>query len=92
MMAMSNGLHDGFQKTLRFLAGVFSGFLLVISLCAYLNFVLVSFLPMARFWLNLLGTGYMIYLGIHIEFDQICGAGRNQLSLTLSKQGRSCNS
>jgi cysteine/O-acetylserine efflux protein len=66
MMAMSNGLHDGFQKTLRFLAGVFVGFFGVMILCGYLNFVLVSVLPQARFWLNLLGTGYMIYLGIHI--------------------------
>ena len=32
----------------------------------------------ARFWLNLLGTAYMIYLGIHIALDQIRGAGRNR--------------
>jgi cysteine/O-acetylserine efflux protein len=70
MMAMSNGLHDGFRKTLRFLIGVFVGFFLVILLCGYLNFVLVSILPKARFWLNLLGTGYMIYLGIHIELTK----------------------
>ena len=87
MMAMSNGLHDGFQKTLRFLAGVFSGFLLVISLCAYLNFVLVSFLPMARFWLNLLGTGYMIYLGIHIALTKSAEQGEIKLSLNTFKAG-----
>jgi len=66
MMAMSNALHDGFRKTLRFLFGVLAGFFFVMLLCGYLNFALVSFLPKARFWLNLLGTGYMIYLGIHI--------------------------
>jgi threonine/homoserine/homoserine lactone efflux protein len=66
MMAMSNGLHDGFRKTLRFLAGVLFGSFFVMLLCGYLNFALVNILPKARFWLNLLGTGYMIYLGIHI--------------------------
>jgi cysteine/O-acetylserine efflux protein len=70
MMAMSNGLHDGFQKTLRFLIGVFVGFLCVMGLCGYLNFALVSILPTARFWLSLLGTIYMIYLGIHIALTK----------------------
>jgi cysteine/O-acetylserine efflux protein len=70
MMAMSNGLHDGFRKTLKFLFGVFWGFFFVMLLCGYLNFALVSILPQARFWLNLLGTGYMIYLGIHIALSK----------------------
>jgi cysteine/O-acetylserine efflux protein len=70
MMAMSNGLHDGFRKSIRFLIGVFVGFVFVMILCSYLNFALVSFLPQARFWLNLLGTGYMIYLGIHIAMTK----------------------
>ena len=65
MMAMSNGLHDGFRKTLRFLLACWRIFF-VMLLCGYLNFALVNILPKARFWLNLLGTGYMIYLGIHI--------------------------
>jgi len=38
--------------------------------CSTLNFVLVSMLPKARFWLNLFGTGYMIYLGIHIALSK----------------------
>ena len=70
MMAMSNALHDGFRKTLRFLIGVFWGFFFVMLLCGYLNFALVSISPKARFWLNLLGTGYMVYLGIHIALTK----------------------
>jgi cysteine/O-acetylserine efflux protein len=70
MMAMSNGLHDGFRKTLRFLFGVLVGFFFVMLLCGYLNFALVTILPNARFWLNVLGTGYMIYLGIHIALTK----------------------
>ena len=48
----------------------FVGFILVMLLCGYLNFALVSILPKARFWLNLLDTGYMIYLGIHIALTK----------------------
>jgi len=70
MMAMSNAMHDGFRRSLRFLVGVLAGFFFVMLLCGYLNFVLVSILPKARFWLNLLGTGYMIYLGIHIALTK----------------------
>jgi cysteine/O-acetylserine efflux protein len=70
MMAMSNGLHDGFRKTMGFLFGILTGFFFVMLLCGYLNFALVSVLPKARFWLNLFGTGYMIYLGIHIALTK----------------------
>ena len=87
MMAMSNGLQDGFRKTLRFLAGVFAGFLLVIGLCAYLNFALVSFLPKARFWVNLLGTGYMIYLGVHIALTKSAEQGEIEHPLNTFKAG-----
>jgi cysteine/O-acetylserine efflux protein len=87
MMAMSNGLHDGFRRTLRFLIGVLIGFLAVISLCAYLNFTLVSFLPAARFWLNLLGTGYMIYLGIHIALAKSAEQGEIERPLNTFKAG-----
>ena len=82
MMAMANGLHDGFRKTLRFLVGVFWGFFFVMLLCGYLNFALVSTLPKAKFWLNLLGTGYMIYLGIHIALAK--QGGQNEIERPLN--------
>ena len=63
------------------------GFVIVISLCAYLNFALVSFLPKARFWLNLLGTAYMIYLGIHIALTKSAEQGEIELPLNTFKAG-----
>ena len=87
MMAMSNGLHDGFRKSLRFLVGVFVGFLFVMLLCGYLNFALVSVLPKARFWLNLLGTGYMIYLGIHIALTKQAEQAEIERPLNTFKAG-----
>lgn len=87
MMAMSNGLQYGFRQTLRFLAGVFVGFLFVISLCAYLNFGLVNLLPKARLWLNVLGTLYMIYLGIHIAMTKSAEQGGIALPLNTFRAG-----
>jgi cysteine/O-acetylserine efflux protein len=66
LMAMSNGLHTGFQRTAKFLGGVFAGFFLVMLVCGSVNFVLMSLLPSLRLWLNLLGAGYMLYLAFHV--------------------------
>ena len=66
LMAMSNGLHAGFRRTIRFLLGVFCGFLLVMLICGLVNFALMTLIPSLRLWLNLLGAGYMLYLGFHV--------------------------
>ena len=66
LMAMSNGLHTGFKRTLKFLSGVFLGFFVVMLICGFVNFVLMSLLPSIRLWLNLLGAGYMLYLAFNV--------------------------
>lgn len=66
LMAMSNGLHTGFRRTIRFLIGVFAGFIVVMSICAFANFAFMKFVPSLHFWLSLFGAGYMLYLAIHI--------------------------
>jgi threonine/homoserine/homoserine lactone efflux protein len=66
LMAMSNGLHTGFRRTIRFLFGVFAGFIVVMSVCAIANFAFMKLLPSIHNWLNLFGAAYMIYLAIHV--------------------------
>ncbi len=66
ILAMTNAVRDGYRRTLRFLLGVTSGFLILALLCGFLNVVLVGLLPQLKPWLNLLGAAYMIYLAIHI--------------------------
>jgi len=66
IMAMSNAMHHGYRKTLGFLAGMTAGFFLVMLGCGILNVALANRLPQVRFWLNLLGAGYMVYLAFHI--------------------------
>jgi cysteine/O-acetylserine efflux protein len=70
IMSMSNGLRFGYKKTLNFLLGIFCGFTVMMLLCGLLNYVLLSLLPQVKFWLNLLGAAYMIYLAVHIVLSR----------------------
>lgn len=67
--AMTNAVRDGYRRTLPFLLGVVSGFFVVMLLCGLLNVVLLGLLPQLKFWLNLLGAAYMVYLAIYIAFS-----------------------
>jgi len=66
ILAMSNGLRYGYRRTLGFLAGMACGFMVVMLLSGLMNVVLVKLVPQIRFWLNLFGAGYMLYLAAHI--------------------------
>jgi cysteine/O-acetylserine efflux protein len=75
ILAMSNAVQSGYKKTLPFLGGVFSGFVVLLLLCGLLNFALANLLPEVRPWLNLLGAAYMVYLAIHIALSKPAAAG-----------------
>lgn len=66
IMSMSNAMRYGYKRTLGFLFGMVTGFLVVMLICGFLNVALMSLLPQVRFWLNILGAVYMIYLALHI--------------------------
>jgi cysteine/O-acetylserine efflux protein len=70
ILSMSNGLRYGYRRTLGFLAGITSGFLIVMLISGLLNVALVSLVPQIRFWLNLFGAAYMLYLAAHIVFSK----------------------
>ena len=81
ILAMSNAMRFGYKRTLGFLAGMFTGFFLIMLACGILNVVLVSRLPQVRFWLNLLGAGYMVYLAFHIMRSGVVEDGANKRDL-----------
>jgi cysteine/O-acetylserine efflux protein len=66
IMAMTNAMHDGIKRTIRFLFGIFAGFIVILLLSGLLNLVLSDLLPGVHTWLNILGAGYMVFLAIHI--------------------------
>jgi cysteine/O-acetylserine efflux protein len=70
ILSMTNAMHYGYRNTLKFLAGETTGFLVVMLLSGALNVMLVNIVPQMRFWLNLFGAAYMIYLAIHIAFSR----------------------
>ncbi len=70
ILSMSNGLRDGYRNTLRFLAGVTSGFLVVMLISGALNVALVNVIPQMRLWLTWFGAAYMLYLAVHIAFSK----------------------
>ena len=70
LLSMSNAMHSGYRRTLKFLLGIFTGFMLVMLLCGLLNFVLLSLAPSVKIWLNILGAAYMVYLAIHIMLSK----------------------
>ena len=70
ILSMSNGLRDGYRNTLRFLAGVTSGFLVVMLISGALNVALVNIIPQMRTWLNWFGAAYMLYLSVHIAVSK----------------------
>jgi threonine/homoserine/homoserine lactone efflux protein len=74
ILSMSHAVQSGYKKTLPFLAGIFSGFVVVMLLCGLLNFALANLLPQVRPWLNLLGAAYMVYLAIHIALSKPAAA------------------
>ncbi len=66
IMAMTNAMHDGLKRTIRFLFGIFAGFIVILLLSGLLNLVLADLLPEVHTWLNILGAIYMVFLAIHI--------------------------
>ncbi len=70
ILSMSHGLRYGYRCTFRFLAGVTSGFVIVLLVTGLLNVALAGLVPQIRFWLNILGAAYMLYLAAHIALSK----------------------
>jgi len=87
---MSNGLHTGFKRTANFLVGIYTGFILIMLICGFVNFALMTMLPSIQFWLNLLGAGYMLYLAYHVvtskPHEEELNQGLNTFKAGLSMQ------
>lgn len=59
---MSNGSRKGFIKGLPFNFGIFTGFVIVMLVCAVFTKSLNDFLPKIKFPLLVVGAGYMLFL------------------------------
>jgi len=66
IMTMTLAMRHGLRGTLRFLAGIFVGFVVLMFLSGLLNLAVAGLAPAVKGWLNLLGAAYMLYLAYHI--------------------------
>ena len=62
LLSMSNAARLGFRKSFRFNLGIAAGFLIVMSVCAIFSSTLYSVLPKIKFFMQILGAAYMLYL------------------------------
>ena len=60
IMAMSNATRYGFKKSIRFNAGVFFGFLILMVLSSFLSVTLYSLIPSIKPLMTLIGDSSIL--------------------------------
>lgn len=61
----SMGLNYGYGKTFRYLLGIFTGFFLLMLLCAFLSEFLLDLIPGIEGILSIVGSIYILWLAWH---------------------------
>ena len=62
IMAMSNAGRYGFKKSIRFNAGVFFGFLIIMVLGSFLSVTLFNLIPAIKPLMTFIGASYILWL------------------------------
>ncbi|MCF0254083.1 MAG: LysE family transporter [Duodenibacillus sp.] len=62
LMSMVYGIRQGFFRTLRFNAGILTGFAIVMLLCTLLSTALSTWLPVIRTPMLVIGAAYLCWL------------------------------
>ncbi len=70
ILSMSNAMRYGYRRTLRFLAGVGTGFVVMLLIAGLLNVLIERVMPRVHIWLELLGAAYLVYLAAHLAFSK----------------------
>lgn len=87
ILSMTLAMRYGYRQTLRFLGGVFAGFILMMMICGLSNVALLNLLPQVRMGLNILGAAYMVYLALHIILSRPAGESMERDGLNSFKAG-----
>ena len=77
IMSMVNATHFGFKKTLNFILGIFTGFVIIMVSSSYFNLFLFNILPKVKIIMGILGAGYMLYLAFIIMTSSTKKKGKN---------------
>lgn len=71
ILSMSNANKFGYKKTLKFMSGVFVGFVIIMLICSYFNLLLFNLIPRIKFFMGIVGALYMLYLAVKIITSEI---------------------
>ncbi|OPL08224.1 MAG: hypothetical protein AVO33_01590 [delta proteobacterium ML8_F1] len=66
IMSMAHATNHGFKKTLPFMFGVITGFVLIFSLSNFFTKLLFALIPVIKPYMALVGASYMAYLAFKI--------------------------
>jgi len=66
IMCMASGNKNGLRKTLPFIAGIVSGFIIILWLSSLFNLVLAAQIPKFIPFMKIIGAAYMLYLMLKI--------------------------
>lgn len=78
IMAMTHASRDGLKKTVPFLMGMSTGFLLVMGMCALFSTLLYDLIPSIKPIMLGVGACYLLYLAYTIWRDKPHKAGRQK--------------
>lgn len=66
IVAMSNASKYGLKKSMRFIQGIFGGFLSVMILCSFFSVMMVNLIPTIKPVMTYMGAAYILWLAWHI--------------------------
>ena len=82
ILALSCVHTHGFHKSLRPLAGMGAGFLIIMLLCALFTVAITRTLPSVTHWLTWLGVIYILWLALKIARSQPANKTRSDVPLS----------
>ena len=82
ILALSSVHTHGFRKSLRPLAGMGAGFLIIMLLCALFTVAITRTLPSVTHWLTYLGVIYILWLALKIARSHPANAGYSDYPLS----------
>lgn len=79
IMSMTNASRDGLKRTLPFLAGIITGFIVVMAACAAFSSLLYEFIPSIRPVMLCIGAAYILWLAWMVWRDK-SGEGKSGIT------------
>ena len=81
----SMGVMCGYRKTVVYLAGIASGFFVVMLIAAYLSGALLNIMPDAENYLRWIGAGYILWLALGVLRSDYANADDDKAARAFAK-------